>query len=154
MDLELKPADDCDCEVAWALYAGFVRMNMFSGAPGRRAPTDWNEPAEDQKFRHYWDEKNKYVIAVDNEIVGWAAIVKQGNKVTIENWQLAEAWRNKHISTIILGDLLAKWKGEGLEVEAAVLQGSPTTSVAERLFSKLGFSAQEVEQHAKIMRAV
>jgi hypothetical protein len=152
MDLELKLADDSHCDCAWSLYATFVRPNMFSGAPGRRAPADWNEAAEREKFCKYWDATDTYVIVVDDEIVGWAAIVKQENKITIENWQLLEAWRNKNISTIILGDLIQKWRAEGLEVEAAVLQESPTTSAAERVFSKLGLSEQQVEQYAKIMR--
>jgi hypothetical protein len=152
MDLELKAADEGNFDVAWALYADFVRQHMFSGAPGRRTAAEWNETTEIQKFREYWSEKNKYIITVDNNVVGWAAIVRQGNKITIENWHLTEAWRNRDIATIILGDLVPKWKAENLEVEAAVLQGTPMTGAVEGILSKLGFSTRQVEEHAKIMR--
>jgi hypothetical protein len=151
-NLELKSADDSNQDFAWSLYSDFVRKYMFSGAPGRRTATVWNETTENQKFREYWGEKNKYIISVDDKVIGWAAIVKHGNKITIENWQLTEAWQNKDITKIILGDLVPKWRSEGLEVEAAILQGTPMTSAAEDVLSKLGFSSHGVVRHANLMR--
>jgi hypothetical protein len=152
MELELKSADDSNLDFAWSLYGDFVRKYMFAGAPGRRTGADWNETAENQKFCNYWGEKNKYIITVDGQVVGWAAIVRQGNKITIENLHLTEAWRNKDIFKIILGDLVPKWKADGLEIEAAILQETPMTAAAESVCRSLGFSSDRIEQHCNLMR--
>ena len=154
MDLELKSADGNELDFAWSLYGPFVRQNLFSDTPGRRSGADWNESAERLKFQNYWAEGNKYVITVDNKPVGWAAIAKDPAKVIIENWHLTSEWQEKDIATIILGDLMPKWRTEGLQVEASVLQDSPTTSATESLLKKLGFTEDSVLSHSKLMRAL
>lgn len=152
MNLELKPTNDSNLDFAWSLYADFVRKYMFSGAPGKRSPADWYETAEKQKFHEYWADKNKYIISVDDEIIGWAAIVRLDNKITIENWHIIETWQNKGVTKIILGDLVPKWKSEGLEVEADVLQGTTTTPIVENILSKLEFSSCLSGQYSNLMR--
>jgi hypothetical protein len=152
MDLELKSADREHVDFAWSLYGEFVRKNLFSGGPGRRTAAEWNESAQRKQFQDYWDKKENYVITVDGKLIGWAVIVKEGSKVTVENWQLKEEWNAKHVTSIIWGALVPGWRAQGLEVEAAILQGTPGSPASERLLERLGFSTHSVEQHSTIMR--
>ena len=152
MNLELRPADGRDVEFAWSLFGAFARQHMFSGGNGRREPKDWNELHEKRKFQTYWAESNKYTITVDNTVVGWAAIVKDNQKVTIENWHVVEEWQNRDLATIILGDLVPRWRHDGLQVEASVLRHAPMTSAAEKLLANLGFEAGPIENHAMLMK--
>ncbi len=151
MDLELKPAEAVHRDFAWSLYSPFVRSNMFSGAPGRRPPADWDEAREQDRFNAYWVDGHKFIISVDQTPIGWAAIVKDAKRVCIENWQITEEWRGKNIDVIILGDQVPKWREEGLKVEASILQDSPPEAALEKVLSRLGFTPGKIEGHTMMM---
>src|SRR5262245_8033779 len=121
MDLELKPATADNLKFAWSIYSEFVRQNMFSGRPGRRPASDWHDDKEYKKFADYWNTSPQWIMTVDGKPIGWAAIKKGKQVVSIENWHVVAGWRNKGVSKIILGDLIPKWKREGLRVETDVL---------------------------------
>ncbi|MBW0366119.1 GNAT family N-acetyltransferase [Ensifer adhaerens] len=152
MDLEVKPADQNHLQFAWQLYSNFVQTNLFSGGASLRRPEEWNEKAEFDKFQAYWNGEDRYVILVDNSPIGWVAIDKTDKKITIENWHLVPEWRGKDVTKIILSDLVPKWKSQGLEIEAAILQNATMTSIAEAALTHVGFSMDRIEQHSKIMR--
>lgn len=154
MNLEMKPAKQGDCGFAWALFSEFAQQNMFSGAQGRRAPKDWQEDQEFQRFAKYWAAGEHYLITVDEAPIGWAALDKNGKTVVIENWHLLPRWRNRAVTKTILSELVHRWKTDGLLVKAAVLENSQLSSVAEGLLTKLGFSIERLESHSKIMHVV
>jgi hypothetical protein len=153
MELEMSPVGNEYLDFAWSLYSEYVRHNLFSGASGRRGVDEWREDQERQKFADYWAEGNKYLITVDGEKIGWSAIVRTGGKIEIENWHLDAAWRNKNISSIILGNLVPKWRAEGLQIETSLLQGTPAAAAAEAVLAKLDFAQHGISNHSKLMRA-
>ncbi|MGO7538682.1 hypothetical protein ACC680_08845 [Rhizobium ruizarguesonis] len=152
MDLEVKNADEHHLQFAWKLYADFVKTNLFSGGPSLRRPDEWDEKAEFDKFRAYWAGEDRYVISVDGAPIGWVVLEKDDRKVTIENWHLVPEWREKDVTKIILSDLVPKWRSQGLEVEAVILQNAAMTSMTEAALAQVGFSTDRLEQHSKIMR--
>jgi hypothetical protein len=141
MELRAVLAEPSDLEFAWRLFSSFVRNNLFSGKPGTRERADWNENSEREKFDATWQAVENYIISVDEEHVGWASLSRSENRILIENWHLEPEWRGRKVTETILGELIPKWRADGLIVETQILQGASMTNEAKAVARRLGFNA-------------
>lgn len=151
MLLNVRPAIASEVSFAWPLFRDFIRENLFSGGPGKADPSQWNEDREQQAFSEYWNRDNRYIIEIDEKVVGWISTERNGNALTVENVFVTSEWQNKGVAERIFEEMIPTWKEEGVTVEVPVLAGTPLSGSVEAALQRLGFKFSTHDAISRIM---
>ena len=82
---------------------------------------------------------SKYIVAkINNKIVGFAGIWKSVDDVHITNIVTSKSFRNQHIGSMMLSNLIELAKNE-INITSITLEVNSNNIPAQRLYEKFGF---------------
>lgn len=83
---------------------------------------------------------SKYIVAkTNNEILGFAGIWKSVDDIHITNIVTAKKYRNKHIGSLMLSELIEMAKNEK-DITSLTLEVNSNNIPAQKLYEKFGFN--------------
>jgi hypothetical protein len=148
MILNVREARPDEVQFAWPLYSEFVRKNIFNDSPSRAARDRWNEANESNRFSEYWSKTGRYMIEIDDKVVGWMAAVETSGKITIENMFIVPEWQNKGIVERFMKEMTPVWRSKGLTIDVTLLKDGPTTAAISAMLKTLGYKTVRKEDYS------
>ena len=152
MQLVLRVAASDEFDFAWPMYRDFIVDKIFPISGTSSSTDDWTKD-EESKFAAQWSSGEKYIIEVDGEKVGWAAVRKSNNSLEVENVFIVEDWQEKGLAEKIFLELIPTWKAEGRVVRVPLLDQDSVSKGIEAALTREGFVPQENDGISQVMVA-
>jgi GNAT superfamily N-acetyltransferase len=111
---------------------------------------EWDEAFQRRFFDEHFALEHRWVIVVGGDDAGMLEVMRESDRIFLENVELAPEFQSRGVGAAVIGDLLREAGGRRVPVELQVARVNP----ARRLYERLGFVAfGETETH-HLMRAL
>jgi GNAT superfamily N-acetyltransferase len=110
----------------------------------------WDDAYQEARFFGKFDPTEWQIIVSDDQDVGALQVWREEAEVILGNIQIAPQYQHRGLGSVVIRDILAGARGDGLPVTLWVLRGNP----ARRLYERLGFTVVEETPLRYKMRAL
>lgn len=110
----------------------------------------WDDAYQEARFFEKFDSAEWQIIVSNDQDVGALQVWREEAEVILGNIQIAPRYQNRGLGSVVIRDILAEAKGDGLPVTLWVLRGNP----ARCLYERLGFTVVEETPLRYKMRAL
>ncbi len=125
----LREVTEADREILWCLHKATMREYVDR-------TWGWDESFQRGMFDENFDPKRQRIVTVGGEDVGVISVDRRGNVLDLYNLRILPAYQGRGLGTLVVRDVLAAARRQGLAIHLSVLKANPR---ARRLYERLGF---------------
>lgn len=126
----LRQAKPADYDFAAGLYLETTKKLLV-------ALGEWQEDRVIARFRRAFKPEQAQVIHSDGADIGWLQVSETPRELRLNQIHIIGCYRNRHIGTSLIEQLLARARSTQRPVALNVMRGNPAIS----LYRRLGFRA-------------
>lgn len=130
LSITLRPAMADDIEFVWRVYSEGI-------GPYLSAYQTWKTVEQKPRFARIYDPRHSAIVLCEGEEAGFLTVVGYDNTIVLQQFFIAEAFRDQGIGSALLARLCEDWDDMAQPVSLAVLKNNP----AQKLYRRFGFSA-------------
>ncbi len=131
-----RPATEEDAEFARAVHHEAFRDVV------EKQFGEWDDRMQDDFFKSDWTPGQTEIIYNDAEPCGYVYIIRDPDKITLQELVVSPKFKGKGIGTKVLEEVIAESKETGLPVKLEVLKENK----AQDLYRRYGFKDKETTE--------